>query len=72
MAEDSKTMQVDPRVALQETAAKADADAAWYRNRCLLLAQRVFDQDVQLRVQAERIEHLDAQLGAPAIDTQES
>lgn len=59
---DTETIAIDPRVALQETTAKAAADAAWYRERCLLLAQTVFDLQGKVEELAAVVEEQNAAL----------
>jgi hypothetical protein len=49
---------IDPTVALNETVAKAQADEAYYRNRCLLLGQENHILRQTLEAQKAEIERL--------------
>jgi hypothetical protein len=65
-AQAPRTIAIDSSVALNETAAKAQADEAYYRNRCLLLAQQVFLHEKTIEAQKTEIERLTALLGEAA------
>lgn len=62
MAEERKTISIDPRVALQETTLRAEAVEAFYRNRCLALGQTVLEHEMMIAQQADRILALEADL----------
>jgi hypothetical protein len=57
-AESDNKIAIDPIVALKETAAKAEADEAYYRNRCLLLAQQGYLHERTIEAQKAEIERL--------------
>jgi hypothetical protein len=65
-AESDNKIAVDPIVALKETAAKAEAVEAYYRNRCLLLAQQGNLHEQTIEAQKAEIERLTAKLGEAA------
>lgn len=60
----SKTIAIDPRVALTEESALVDH----YRNRTLVLAQTLFERDVKLAELETELAELKAQAEAQAVD----
>lgn len=60
----TKTITIDPRVALTEESALVDH----YRNRTLVLAQNLFERDVKVAELETELSELKAQAEAQAAD----
>ncbi|RVG68483.1 hypothetical protein [Sinorhizobium meliloti] len=63
----TKTIAIDPRVALTEESALVDH----YRNRALVLAQTLFERDVKVAALETELAELKAQAEAQAADLAE-
>jgi hypothetical protein len=62
------TVQIDPFVALQEVQAKAAADEHYWRNRCLVLAQKLQDATTQFEALSKQVAAMQAATEAEVED----
>lgn len=54
----NEKIEIDARVALQEATLKAQADDAYYKNRCLVLAQKLHEAELTIGRQLNEIDDL--------------
>ncbi len=69
MSDETRTISINPMVALQETALKAMHDEQFYQNRVRELGQKVFELSATVDAQLAEIERLQAEAAIIAAPT---